>query len=63
MTILGTDAANPRYAADCVAKSYSNPLDPSLCRCVIYVTRQGGTDTLRFKCPDGVEHTITDSTP
>lgn len=58
---LLTGMANlPSYAAWCIAHSYNpTPDNPDGCRCVLYVKRVADTDTLNFRCPDGIEHVIT----
>lgn len=57
LTLEPLDFNMPQHADLCVGESYS-PAIPDTCRCVMYVTRIGGTNALKVRCPDGVIRTI-----
>lgn len=58
---LGKGRMYPLYGPDCIRDNYV-VLDPDECRCVLYVKRVSGVNSLNFMCPDSVEHTV-DTTP
>lgn len=52
LTLYNADYDLPAYSALCVGSSYA-PSDPDACRCVLYVKRVSGSNTLNMRCPDG----------